>query len=111
VRSDPIAGPREAPLVEHAVGRQVDLAVQPDQLAISQQRGAVAEAVRIGLLDEADGQHHPGRLAAQRGEARVVRPHGDIRHQVGEHVAGQCELGTAGELSVQLCECGGVAYP
>ena len=63
-RPDAVAGARESALVEQAVGRQVDLAVQADQLAVPQQCDAVAVPMLIGLLDEADRDQHAGRLAA-----------------------------------------------
>ena len=82
----------EAPLVEEAV-RQVELAVDvPDAAVLEQRRGD--EQPMVGrLLDERHDRRQPGRVAHERGQARIVEPHRHLGREVLELVASQPELG------------------
>ena len=69
-----------------------------DELAVAQQRDAVAVPMVIGLFDEADRYQHSGRLAANGEEAGIIGRHGDVGNKVLEKVAGERQLGQQGEL-------------
>ena len=64
-RSSRRPGAEEAPLLEDAVGRQVELAVDEAMLAAGEQERAVVEDAAVALLDAAhDDRHRAGGLGA-----------------------------------------------
>ena len=93
-----VAGGEEAPLVEQAVGRQVELAVDVPDLAVLEEGGRDEQAVVGRLLDERDDRRQSPRRRGERGQARVVEAHRDLAGEVLEQVAGQTELGEDDEV-------------
>ena len=86
---EPLAGGEVALLVEQAVGRQIDLAVQVDDPPALGVQGRVVEAMLRRLFDEA--QHHghrPGGVE-QFADFRGVGRDGHVGHHVADEVAGQ----------------------
>ena len=97
-RPQDVAGGEEAPLVEEAVGRQEQLAVDVPDLAVLEQRRGDEQPVVGRLLDERDDGRQPARRRGQRREARIVEAHRDLGGEVLEQVAGQAELGEDDEV-------------
>src|SRR6185295_8311948 len=99
-RPQGVAGREEATLVEQAVRRQEELAMDMPDLAVLHQGGGDEQAMIGRLLDEADhgGQAfgRPGEL----GETRVVETHRDFGREVLEEVAGQAQLGEHDQAAV-----------
>ena len=91
-RPQDIARGEEPPLVEQAVRRQEQLAVDVADPAVLEQRGRDEQAMVARLLDERDDADRPSVSAASVGQARVVEPDRDLGGEVLEQVAGQAEL-------------------
>ena len=105
-RPQHVARGEEPALVEQAVGRQVDLAVDVPELAVLEQRGRDEQPVVGGLLDERHDGRQPARRGGQRGEAGVVEAHRDLGREVLEQVAGQAQLREHDEAGPGLARLG-----
>ena len=90
--TDHVARGEEPPLVEHAVGRQVDLAVDVAELAVLQQRRGDEQPVVGGLLHERHHGREPACRSGERCQPGVVETHRDLRRQVLEQVPGEAQL-------------------
>ena len=87
-----VAGREEPALVEEAVGRQEQLAVDVAHLAVLEQGRRDEQPVVGRLLDERDDRRQAVGRGGQLGQPRVVEPHRDLGREVLELVAGQPEL-------------------
>ena len=97
-RTQHVAVGEEPPLVEQAVRRQEDLAVDVADLAVLEQGRGDEQPVVGRLLDE---RHDRGQVAGRSGEvgqARIVEAHRDLGREVLELVARQAELGEDDEV-------------
>src|SRR6266851_2224808 len=103
-----ITGRKIALLIEHAVGRQVHLAVEVDQLAVAEVEAGV-EVAMIRLFDHrAEHEVQLSRQAAQLVHHSTLQRDRGFRHQVFEEVAGQAELGEDQQLHARLAR---LAHP
>ena len=93
-----VAGGEEPALVEQAVGRQEDLAVDVADLAVLEERRGDEQPVVGRFLDERDDGGQVARRRGEVGQPRVVEPHRDLGGEVLELVAGQPELREDDEL-------------
>ena len=91
-RAQDVARGEEPALVEQAVRRQEQLAVDVPELAVLEQGRRDEQAVVGRLLDERDDGRQPAGRGGELGQARVVEPHRDLGGEVLELVAGQPEL-------------------
>ena len=87
-----VAGGEEPTLVEQAVGRQEQLAMDVPDLAVLDERGRDEQPVIGRFLHE----RHDGRQAlggvGELGQPRVVEAHRDLRGEVLQLVAGESEF-------------------
>ena len=94
-----VAGRVPAALVELAVGRQVRLRRDAEQLAAVDHDGAVVEAVAVAQR-RADDEHREeigGCLDQPRDRRLDGVEHGILHHEVVDRVAGQAQLGEDGD--------------
>jgi hypothetical protein len=91
-RPQDVARGEEPPLVEQAVRRQEQLAVDVADLAVLEQRRRDEEAVVAGLLDERHDRREAVGLGRERRETRVVEPDRDLRGEVLQEVASEPQL-------------------
>src|SRR5216683_1825182 len=97
-----------ASLVEHAVGREVHLAVHVNQFAAAEVEAGV-EVAMIRLFDHrAEDDVQLSRQAAQLVHHSTLQRDRGFRHQVFEEVAGQAELGEDQQLHARLAR---LAHP
>src|SRR5580704_217563 len=94
-RSESIPGGQVALLVEEAVGREVDLAVDVDDLAGADVQRGVVEPMPGALEDQAghDVDAARSRRIAKRVDLRRSEAVRDVRHLVLEEVPGEREFG------------------
>src|SRR6187549_310007 len=92
MRPHAVARAGEAALVEEAVGGQVHLAMEADELAITHEGRAVRVSMVVGLLDEPDRHEHAAHAVADAEEAGIVALQRDLGHEILEQVAAQREL-------------------
>jgi hypothetical protein len=90
--AEQVAGREEPSLVEQAVRRQEQLAVDVADLAVLDERRGDEQPVVGRFLDEGDDRRDPARLCQQRGEPRIVEPHRHVGCEVLEQVPGEAEF-------------------
>ena len=105
-RPEHVAGGEEPALVEQAVRREEQLAVDVPDLAVLEQGGRDEQPVVGGLLDERDDGRDATGVGGEIGQARVVEAHRDLAGEVLELVAGQPELGEDDQVGALLARLG-----
>ena len=90
--ADPIAAREVALLVEHAVGRQVDLAMNGDDLSAVEEDRRIVEAERRRFLDEPRDERDDAAELAEARDLRRIERERDRRHHVAQQVSGEAEL-------------------
>src|SRR6266849_827930 len=104
--AESITGRKIALLIEHAVGRQVHLAVEVDQFAAAEVQAGV-EVAMIRLFDHrAEDDVQLTRQAAQLVHHGSLQRDHAFRDQVFEEVAGQAELGENQQLDARRARLG-----
>ena len=92
-RLDAVAGGEEASLVEHAVGRQVDFAMDVAHPPAGEEQGAVVKAMTRRFLDQSDDHRDPPARLEQRPDGlRLIEAHRHVGDQVLEQISRQAEL-------------------
>ena len=87
--SEPLAGGEVALLVEQAVGRQIDLAVQVDDPPALGVQGRVVEAMLRRLFHEAQHHGHGSGGVQELADLRGVGRDGHVGHHIADEVAGE----------------------
>ena len=96
-RPDPVAGPREAALVEQAIGRQVHLAMEANQGAVPDESDALQYRCSASPPRTRRRPASPARCADGE-QARVIGADRNVGNEVLEQVSGERQLREDGEL-------------